>query len=61
MKERISDAFARPLGTVDHRNGKDILRDIHGRPVGTFDGDKTRDIKGRIVGRGNLLGTLLDD
>jgi hypothetical protein len=38
-----------------------VLRDHRGVVLGIYDGrrDETRDAHGRVIGRGNLLGTLL--
>jgi hypothetical protein len=51
------------IGRVEPQRltGKLVLRDHRGVLVGTYDprSGETRDAHGRVIGRGNLLGTLL--
>ena len=61
-KQNLRDKRGRILGWFDDGiDGKIYLRDWMGRRCGWYDtkSDTTRDSQGRLVGRGNLLTTLL--
>jgi IMP cyclohydrolase len=51
------------IGIVEPQalTGKAVARDARGVLVGTYDPrlNETRDARGRVIGRGNLLGALL--
>jgi len=49
------------LGTLHQENGYTILRDKHNNKLGAYNPrtNDTRDANGRLIGRGDLLGTLL--
>ena len=51
------------IGTVETQRltGKIVARDARGVLVGTYDprSNEARDARGRVIGRGNLLGALL--
>lgn len=61
-KETLKDYLGRKIGTIEtDSKGVQTLRDAIGRKQGTYDPktNTTRDAIGRIVGKGNLLTTLL--
>jgi hypothetical protein len=62
-REVLSDLRGTIIGTVETQRltGKVIARDARGVVVGTYDPrlNETRDARGRVIGRGNLLGALL--
>ena len=60
-KQYLRDKRGRILGWLDHVNDKIYIRDWMGRICGWYEPktNYTRDRQGRIVGRGNLLTTLL--
>ena len=61
-KQYLRDKRGRILGWIDNSiTGKLYIRDWMGRICGWYDirTNLTRDKQGRIVGRGNLLTTLL--
>ena len=60
-KQYLRDQRGRILGWLDQVNDKLYIRDWMGRICGWYDTktNYTRDKQGRIVGRGNLLTTLL--
>ena len=51
------------IGRVEtqHHTGKLVARDARGVVAGSYDlrSNETRDARGRVIGRGNLLGALL--
>ena len=57
--QELRDKSGKLLGKIETSGNRQILRDSLGRIRGTFDGRDTRDAQGRLVGRGNLLATLL--
>ncbi len=62
-REVLRDHRGTIIGTLEpHRvTGKVIARDARGVVVGSYDPrlNETRDARGRVIGRGNLLGALL--
>ena len=57
--EYLRDKHGALLGTIETIGTRQMLRSRHGALLGTFDGRETRDAHGALIGRGNLLGTLL--
>jgi hypothetical protein len=61
--EVLRDHRGTIIGRVEtqHHTGKLVTRDARGVVVGTYDPrlNETRDARGRVIGRGNLLGALL--
>ena len=58
----LRDFYGKILGFLESdADGNQRLRDFYGKILGTYDADAdvTRDFYGTIVGRGNVLGTLL--
>ena len=58
----LKDRAGRLIGKIKIRNdGKMEIRDRNGRLKGTYNPktDQTRDKNGKLVGKGNLLTTLL--
>lgn len=49
------------LGTLNEESGYLVLRDKHNNKLGSYNPrtDDTRNIHGSLIGKGNLLGTLL--
>ena len=61
-KKELKDFYGRILGTIwTDESGKQTIRDFYGVIKGYYDpkDDTTRDFYGRVVGKGNLLTTLL--
>ena len=62
-REVLRDNRGTIIGTLEPQRvtGKVIARDARGVVVGSYDPrlNETRDARGRVVGRGNLLGALL--
>lgn len=60
-KQYLRDKRGRILSWLDQVNDKIYIRDWMGRICGWYEGktNYTRDRQGRIVGRGDLLTTLL--
>ena len=60
-KQYLRDKRGRILGWLDQVNDKRYIRDWMGRICGWYEPktNYTRDKQGRIVGRGDLLTTLL--
>ena len=62
-REVLRDYRGTIIGTVEPQGltGKVVARDARGILVGTYDSrlNETRDARGRVIGRGNLLGALL--
>ncbi len=62
-REVLRDHRGTIIGTVEPQRltGRVVARDAHGILVGTYDPrlNETRDTRGRVIGRGNLLGALL--
>lgn len=61
MKQILKDDHGRTIGTVETVGSKQVIRDDHGKMLGTFDGKYTKDSRGRTIGQGNLLTTLLEN
>lgn len=61
MKQILKDNHGRTIGTVETVGSKQVIRDDHGKMLGTFDGKYTKDSRGRTIGQGNLLTTLLEN
>jgi hypothetical protein len=61
--EVLSDQRGTIIGTVEPQRltGKLVARDARGVLLGTYNPrlNETRDARGRVIGRGNLLGALL--
>ncbi len=61
--EVLRDQMGTIIGTVEPQplTGKLVARDARGVVVGSYDSrlNETRDARGRVIGRGNLLGALL--
>ncbi len=62
-REVLRDNRGTIIGTVEPQRltGKVVARDAHGVVVGSYDPrlNETRDARGRVIGRGNLLGALI--
>ena len=62
-REVLRDHRGTIIGTVEpqRKTGKVVARDAHGVVVGSYDRrlNETRNARGRVIGRGNLLGALL--
>ena len=58
-QQELRDKSGRLLGKIETNGNRQTLRDAQGRLLGTFDGIQTRDSQGRLVGKGNLLVSLL--
>lgn len=61
-KEYIRDFYGKIIGSVETDNkGNQTLRNFHGRILGYYDkqNNVTRDFYKKIVGRGNILTSLL--
>ena len=62
-REVLRDHRGTIIGTVESQRltGKLVARDARGVVVGSYDPrlNETRDARGRVIGRGNLLGGLL--
>ena len=62
QRRTLKDAQFRILGHLDtETNGRQILKDAQFRTLGYYEpsGDLTKDARYRIVGRGNILTSLL--
>ncbi len=63
VREVLRDHRGTIIGTVEPQTltGKLVARDARGIVVGSYDPrqNETRDARGRVIGRGNLLGALL--
>ncbi len=61
--EVLRDHRGTIIGRVEtqHHTGKLVARDARGVVAGSYDrrSNETRDARGRVIGRGNLLGALL--
>ncbi|MFM7215526.1 MAG: hypothetical protein ACKO3H_11690 [Verrucomicrobiota bacterium] len=59
--QELRDRSGKLLGKIRPSGSKLEIRDASGMIRGTYDPkrDETRDSSGRLVGRGNLLATLL--
>ena len=61
--EVLRDHRGTIIGRVEtqHHTGKLVARDARGVVVGSYDPrlNETRDARGRVIGRGNVLGALL--
>jgi hypothetical protein len=61
-REVLRDHRGTIIGTIESQRltGKVVARDARGVLVGTYDPrlNETRDARGRVIGRGNLLGAL---
>lgn len=62
-REVLRDHRGTIIGTVEPQRltNKVVARDARGVVVGTYNPrlNETRDARGRVIGRGNLLGALL--
>jgi len=61
MSNPLRDRHGQLLGTLHQENGYTVIRDKHNNKLGAYNPrtDDTRDANGRLIGRGDLLGTLL--
>jgi hypothetical protein len=61
MSEILRDRYGHKIGEVVIQGTKRILRDEYGRKLGDYDArdGMTRDVNGRLIGRSDLLLTLL--
>ena len=61
MTEILRDRYGHKIGEVVVQGSNRILRDEYGHKLGEYDSrnDMTRDDRGRLIGRGDLLLTLL--
>jgi hypothetical protein len=61
MSEILRDRYGHKIGEVVAQGSKRILRDEYGHKLGEYDSRDgiTRDERGRLLGRGDLLLTLL--
>ena len=59
MVQELRDKNHKLLGRIEINATNQTLRNASGKLLGTFDGTNTRDAQGRLVGKGNLLATLL--
>jgi hypothetical protein len=59
--ETLQDHRGVIVGRIEHQTltAKPLARDARGVMLGSFDGRETRDARGRVIGRGNLLGAFL--
>lgn len=59
--QELRDRSGRLLGKIRPSGSKFEIRDASGMIRGTYDPnrDETRDSSGRLVGKGNLLATLI--
>ena len=61
-KEIIKDFYGRAIGTIITKpNGDKVIKDFYGRVKGTYikKSNYTKDFYGRVVGKGDLLASLL--
>jgi hypothetical protein len=60
-REILRDKYGNRLGEIESNGSKQTLRDTYGNRLGEYDShnDFTRDKYTNLVGRGNLLVTLL--
>lgn len=61
-KEIIKDFYGRAIGTIITKpNGDKVIKDFYGRVKGTYikRSNYTKDFYGRVVGKGDLLASLL--
>lgn len=58
-QQELRDKSGKLLGKIETNGNKQTLRDAGGKLLGTFDGMQTRDAQGILVGKGNLLVSLL--
>jgi len=58
----LRDRNSQPLGTLSQENGVVVLRDKHNNRLGSYSPktNETRDNHNRLIGRGNLLVSLLE-
>ena len=63
MHETLRGRNGQMLGTLREESGMIVLRDKHNNKLGYYNPrtNDTRDGNGRLLGRGNLLATLLND
>jgi hypothetical protein len=59
--QQIRDAHGKLLGTIKVRSGKYEIRDAQNCLKGTYDPgrNETHDERNKLIGKGNLLTTLL--
>jgi hypothetical protein len=59
--EVLRDRYGERIGEVVLKGSRQTLRDKYGNPLGAYDShtDLTTDRYGNLIGRGNLLATLL--
>jgi hypothetical protein len=59
--QELRDPHGKLLGRIQQNGGKFEIRDATGKLKGRFDpsANETRDAFGKLVGKGNLLATLL--
>jgi hypothetical protein len=63
MAEDLRDRTGKLIGRIHtHSSGKLELRSAAGKKLGTFDPDtnQTRDHSGKLIGKGNILASLLN-
>ena len=61
MAQVIRNRKGQKVGEVRQIGTRQVVRDSKGKKLGDYDGRNTRDSKGRKVGQGNLLTSLLDE
>ncbi|MGD0275085.1 MAG: hypothetical protein ABSB79_03350 [Syntrophales bacterium] len=61
MEQVLRDKHGRLMGKIKEVSGKLEISDQHGKLLGKYDpkSDQTRDHSGRLIGKGNLLSSLL--
>lgn len=59
MFQELRDKNHKLLGRIEISGNRQTLTSTSGKLLGTFDGTYTRDASGRLIGKGNLLATLL--
>ncbi len=60
--ETLKNARGNTIGRIHtDRNGKQTIKDAKGKTLGGFDpnSNKTKDTRGRTIGTGNLLSSLI--
>jgi hypothetical protein len=61
-RNELRDSRNRPLGYIEtDLNGKQTIWDSHNARLGSYDprNNETRDVRNKIIGKGNLLTSLL--
>ena len=59
MIQELRDRNHKLLGRIEISGNKQTLKSASGKLLGTFDGTFTHNANGKLIGKGNLLATLL--